>query len=348
MELNEEKIKKFTQVAKHIFSGATPYIIVSQVDPDALGGAMGLSAILRKMKPNKKDDVRILYCGEVGRAQNRAIINKFDLSKFMLPIAGFSEKEIKNAILVDSSSLADGRVPEFLHSIAPSIIIDHHRSDIIEEADNQFVWLEDLGSSSTMIVELAEATQTEIGESLALLLAIGIYTDTKALVAASARDRNAYGKVTQNISPFELSRLIYHPLPESHFKNFAYALNHMEQKSGRLVVNAGEIRPEDGDDLASIADELLRKETVLLVVVWGIIGNTVRISARTTDLSLPLDKFLKDRFGAESGGAKFTPDYRGEGGARINLGLGIWMSEKVRKEAEALVNARMKELIFNE
>lgn len=44
----------------------------------------------------------------------------------------------------------------------------------------------------------------------------------------------------------------------------------------------------------------------------------MRISARSTDLSTPLDEFLGERFGSDSG-AKVAPDGRDEGGALLNF-----------------------------
>jgi len=82
-----------------------------------------------------------------------------------------------------------------------------------------------------------------------------------------------------------------------------------------------------------------------MVVVWGIIGNAVRISARNIDLTTPLDRFLKECFGERSG-AKLTPEGRGEGGALIELDLGFWLSESTKEEVRALVAKQISSLIF--
>ena len=120
-----------------------------------------------------------------------------------------------------------------------------------------------------------------------------------------------------------------------------------ELRGGRLLASVGHIRPEEGDDLSTFANHFLRRDGVTLAVVWGIIDNTVRISARNANLSSPLDAFLHDRFG-ESSGAKLAPDGRGEGGARLRLDLGLWLSDATRSQVEEMVSARLKELIFDE
>ena len=56
------------------------------------------------------------------------------------------------------------------------------------------MWMDDVGSCSTLIAELC--TRYSMGhcssDNLRVLLSLGIYTDTKALVSGSYRDREAY------------------------------------------------------------------------------------------------------------------------------------------------------------
>lgn len=326
------------------------YILITQLDPDAMGAAVAFATALRYLKKTAGfvGDVRIAYCGRLGHAQNRAIFNSCNLGSQMFPIEQMVLEPDDRLALVDSSDVQDSRLPKGMLPISPVLVIDHHRSEgLPPEDETHFYWIEDgMGAASTLVVELLLAINAPISENLALLLTLGIYSDTKALASAHRRDRDAYGAMTKFVKPADLNRLLHYTLPKSHFKNLLYALSHQEQRGGRLVVGAGELAEEDGDDLSTIADYLLRCEGVSLVIVWGIIGKVVRISARTSDITIPLDKFLKDRFGPHCSGAKFTPDGRGEGGARLSLDLGIWMSPNVRAQAEALVSVRIQDLIF--
>jgi nanoRNase/pAp phosphatase (c-di-AMP/oligoRNAs hydrolase) len=323
-------------------------IIVAQVDPDAIASAMGLAAIIRHLKEGSCH-IRIAYAGKVGHPQNRALINKYNLSREMTPVSEIKMDEKTVIALVDSSSLDDARLPEDIRRREPDIVIDHHRDDARESTEH-FRWVEEVGAASTLIVQLAQHLGVEMIGHLSMLLALGIYIDTKKLIAASPADRAAYGAMADLVSPHELMQLVNYSLSESYFENLEYALSHRTRSGGRVVVNAGAVKSEDGDDLSIIADEVLRCEGTVLVVVWGMFvrERRVRISARSSDPGIDLKQFLQERFGAASAGAKFTPDGRGEGGALVSFDLGVWMSEGVIAQAEALVDARIKELALGD
>lgn len=323
-------------------------ILIGQVDPDALGAAFGLQEILDQLRGAETGEIKIAYCGRVGHPQNRAIINRCNLRNKMIRIGELELAGADRTALVDSCSLNDTRFPESMLPLSPFLIVDHHRSELEAEEEENLYWVEEVGAASTLIIELADRLEVDLGHDLSLLLAMGIYTDTKALVGAGERDRRAYAQVTRELRPEEMNRLINYTLPGSYFSNFYRALSNMDEADGRLVAGVGQLKPEEGDDLSAIADALLRKSGVNLVVVWGIVGKKVRVSARSSDLSIPLDEFLQSRFGKDSAGAKMTPDGRGEGGALVELDLGIWMSESVQEQTETLVGTRMREMVLPE
>lgn len=341
------KSDKFRELVQKIPPKTELAIFITQIDPDAVGASVTLSYILNALNPEL--EIQIYYCGEVGHPQNRGIINRYNLKTQLAPVSTFLSVPNLVTALVDSSLAKDSRLPVGV-MLSPTIVIDHHRDSDIDVTDNNFVWVEDIGSSCTLLTELFRSLGMEFTQEnhhLASLLAMGIYTDTKALVGSSARDREAYGHVTQFVDSHELQSLIDYPLPDSHYKNLASALTNFRQTGSKVIVSLGTIEPEDGDDLSTIADYFLRKDGVTLVVVWGIIKDTVRISARNSNISRPLDEFLKVRFGSGSG-AKLTPDGKGEGGARLKLDLGLWMSTATKDLVEQVVSARIEELILKD
>lgn len=339
--MDPKRLEKFIRIAN---SAGGLVILITQPDPDSLGGAMGLAAILENITGRP---VRMCYSGVFGHPQNRSIANMFDLYHRMIPIQDFKIGQAERFVLVDSSDLHDVRAPKEMLPLDPCIVVDHHRGELAPEGDDHFFWVEDMGSASTLVVELAVATKTPIDNKLALLLALGIYTDSQALVSANPRDRDAYGIVTQQVEPHSMAKLIKFALPNSYFETLNYALNNLDQRGGKLLVSAGFLKPENGDDLSTIADYLFRKEGVSLVIVWGLIGNTLRVSARSTDITIPLAHFLQERFGRHAAGAKLTPDGHSEGGGSIILELGLLAEVAgAKKELEAWVNACMKELVF--
>ena len=366
-----KKLEKLSEVvAKH--SGEVFNILIAQIDPDALGSAFAMRFLLEKRFGEK---TAIFYAGGWGHPQNRAIANKFDLKNQMKLVSGLEADQ--NIILVDSSLGKDGR---FLgREFSPIIVVDHHRSSDLEETEDSFIWIENVGSASTLMTELlreafpdieddAESSEEE-GEpeektpslhaifkgdaTLPILLALGIYTDCDNLLDTCSRDRAAHNYLSDYFTAGDIRPLANYPLPESFFNNLGSALR-WDEKGGRLVASVGNLSEESGDDLSTIADLFLRKPGVDLAVVCGIVesyddeGNTntsVRISARNRDLSVPLDEFLRARFGNRSG-AKLTPDGKGEGGALISLDLGDWMDDTNVEEVSAMVGKRIASKIF--
>ena len=102
VQLND-KLEEFTRVVNSHEGDFN--IIVTQVDPDAVGSAIGTAALLETL--GRKS--RIHYCGTFGHPQNRAIANKYNLKSEMnaIPFDKSTHKEYfanaKNFILVDSS-----------------------------------------------------------------------------------------------------------------------------------------------------------------------------------------------------------------------------------------------------
>ncbi len=333
--LTSERLEKFKSVVQQ---GTGEFvIIVAAVDPDAIGAAMALAVILNHVRTGPST-VRIVYAGHVAHPQNQAIFNHCNLHRDMMFIGEYTLTNDATLVLVDSHSLLESRLGEKFTGREPAIVIDHHRGENGRAKDNQFYWIEEVGAASTLVAELAKATETVLDGHIPLLLTLGIYTDTKAQVAAGPRDRAAYGFVRELVkSNDELMQLINYTLPESFYENMAYALSHRTRNGGKLVANMGYIKSEDSDQLAMIADELLREDGVTAVLVWGIVSGpenqTIRISARSTNRSLALDPFLKKNFGQGNAGAKQTPDGRGEGGALLRLDFPNWMNAAAKTEA---------------
>ncbi|KKT74535.1 MAG: hypothetical protein UW71_C0020G0011 [Parcubacteria group bacterium GW2011_GWB1_44_7] len=352
---HKQRLEKFESVVSGISGGAT--MIIAQLDPDALAATITLREIIRSRKSGNGFRTRIFFGGAIGHPQNKAIVNKFDLAAQLRPIKEFSAEHNQNVVLVDSSVANDGRLalPAGL-SIDPVIVIDHHRGGNIQESEKKFVWIEDIGAVSTMAVELAKMAGFEFSPDqpmLPLLLATGIYTDTGGLIDCSSRDREAFNYVTSIVGGADLVGLFRYPLPASHFENVKRALSQMEIQGGKLVTNLGVVRPDEGDDLATISDYLIRMQGITLVVVWAIIDTPekdkrmVRISARNADITSDLGAFLRETFPEGSSGAKVSAYGQGIGGGTVNLGLGFWLTRDTAEQAVALVGKLIHTRIFS-
>lgn len=332
-----EAIRSIVQQSTHDW-----LILITQMDPDALGSAFALKAIIEHFGAT----AAIRYCGSIGHPQNRAIINGLGLADQLKLLDPSDIKTGASIALVDSSSIRDSRLGGT--EINPLIVIDHHRdSDLPDVQSNVMFWIDTVGAASTMLFELLEASAIKIDTMMATLLTLGIYTDTGSLVDACHRDREAYGRLTHDLRPEEVMRFIRYELSDSHFTNLQHALNHLDRDGARLIASLGQINPQDGDDVSTVADSLIRMEGVVLAITWAVIGTAVRVSARSKGLTLDLNEFLKLRFGPNSG-AKMMPSGVGAGGAHLKLELGIWVSDGTTDDILRVVATRMKELVFSD
>ena len=305
------------------------------------------------MLRSDKNNIRIAYAGAISHPQNRAICNRLGLYDRMISMSKLREGDLKNSsiILVDSSVTNDGRCPQGF-CVDPLIVVDHHRGGNVTDGDNKFVLIQDVGAASTLVYELFKGCGIkfeEVDESIPLLLAVGIHTDTNNLVSCSMRDVCAYGELLSVIKNHqELVSIFNYPLQASNYENMDRALKNMSQQGAHLVTNIGAIQAKDGDDLSTIADYLIRRDGVSLVIVWAMIldEKRVRISARSTDTSLELGSFLRERFGASCGG-KFTPDGKSVGGGTMDLDFGFWLKPGTTQKAVEFVDAFMKDTIFS-
>ncbi|MEK7583891.1 MAG: hypothetical protein AAB490_01490 [Patescibacteria group bacterium] len=346
----KERLARLTKVLEAA-KGRDILIVLTQLDPDAIGGGLAFKFLLKK---GFGIDAAIGYFGAVGNQQNKSIFNLFDLGRTLKPLTPEDLSGDALVVLIDSSAVDDSRVGVTLN---PRIVVDHHSGTTLVEGDKTFIWVEDTGSATTLVTELIRAKglacEDDEDRTVFILASLGVYTDTDSLVDAGKRDLEAYAWLGKFYEQTELITLLRYRLSRYYFENLTHALTHRTIEGPRLVANAGIIRPDEGDDLAIIADLFIRMEGISLVVVWGLIhdpdrpgSDCVRLSARSTDISMSLGSFLQDRFGA--GGAKLSQGGKGIGGAQFKPRL-TWDGTQVRgQELLGLMGTRMEQIVFAE
>ena len=363
--IEETRVEKLRRVVEEA-SDAGPFsILVAQIDPDAIGSAFGMQEVLSLLGRTST----IYYQGKVGHPQNEALCNKFGLMGRMKAMPSRYDAEagesgriniaLSNPILVDSSRVNDSRLP---FSFSPMIVVDHHgQSDIGEESVNTFFWVDETaGSACTMVSEILSEISPEnweIKPDLAVLLALGIYTDCKDGLRTGDRDDNAYSWVKRYANSTDLINLIRYKRPFSFLRNLAHAVTYVEKydtyRKGRIMGGLGRIPDKQGDDLAMVADELLRTVGAPLALTWamvevkdpttGLTTTKIRVCARSEDYTTNLAEALGTPFGNKSG-AKTLPDGTAEGGALMEFpGLDPWLKDG---EMEEFVNKRFIEWFF--
>lgn len=366
MSNKEDVMLRYQKMVEVLRKNPGKYVfLIAQVDPDALGSTVALKELLEYVTSEFEDvgdakwSFSCCYAGGIGHPQNRCIFTKYNLGTSIrlleesLPLIISSHANEVKYILVDSSDMLDQRLPEFLREERPLIIVDHHRGSTLEDGEDVMYWIEDLGSASTMVFELMHEganffddilrNRPERREQLADLLALGIYIDTHDMRTGSRRDLAAFNLLGEWRSNIHVAT--DYPLPPSYFANLRTALETMRREDHILVANLGVIESRCADDIAVISDELIRMEGVSLVLTWAVVDGKVRISARGTNLSNPLDEWLASRFGERSG-AKITPTGKGEGGALLDVGMDFWVTADTTNELVSLVGKRICSLAF--
>ncbi|MBF0344731.1 MAG: DHH family phosphoesterase [Nitrospirae bacterium] len=336
-----ERVEKFKKVLTGLHS--LP-IVITQVDPDAIGSAV----LLRYIAMTFDIHADIYYCGHFGHPQNRVIYTLYDLGSILIPISEMP-KEIQICALVDSSQVNDSRLEGRI--INPIIIIDHHEIDAKikeDENDNNFMWIDRVGASATLLVELAFLLNISFTKNSqeATLGVLAIFNDTKMLLNATERDVTEYSRLLEYADKDIFRHIYNYPLPQRYFEYFKDAVEGWRIKEAILVTSIGFISSKDADQLSIIADNLIRMTEIQLAVTWAIVDNTnVRISARCTDPSISLYDFLRERFG-QNCGAKTSMLGIAEGGAVIKLPTGFWSGDEVSGELFALVKRKMEFLML--
>ena len=283
-------------------------------DPDCLASALALKRVAEYAGVF---DVEFFYGGEVSHPQNRVFVNLLDIDLHECSpgaVDGF-----------DRVALVDCSIPGRNNGLEPDtevdIVIDHHAGD---EPPATFVDVrEAYSSTTTIIVEYHRALDLPLDAELATALLFAIRRETLDFL------RNVTEKeyeAAQYLHPYVdlalLKKMNDPPLSEITVDAIANAIQTRTVQSAYLVATVG--RSTERDVLPQAADYLLNLEGVQTVLVFGISGNEIHVSARSTDSRVDLADLLEDVFG-DVGSAGGHGDMAA---AQIPLGLFADVSEE--------------------
>jgi len=261
-------------------------------DPDALGSAVVLQAILTELGAT---EVRILT-GTLGHPQNRNLVERTGI------------------VLHDPNS---GRLPRGLHCMVDTspplgmantggvepvrdffFVADHHADPAEVEENCQargvrrvklaFVGIP-VGSTSAFVSAIAAAfgILDKLGPQGRAAAALGIYTDTSALLhGATPLDFKMFELLTRDEATQDLlDDLRDYRVPPEWYAYRAAAFRNQEVTGAVRVAPIGYVREEHRDVIAEIANELLRVEGTS-------IGISVAVTERGTEVSVRADSRL--------------------------------------------------------
>ena len=303
-------------------------------DPDALGSAVMLQAVLNQLGAK---EVRILT-GTLGHPQNRNLVQKcgialHDPNQGRLP-RGLNCMVDTSPPLGMSNTGPVEPVDEYFfvadHHADPEEVEANCRAHGVKRVKLAFVGLP-VGSTSSFMTALAMAfgVVDDLGPAGRAAAALGIYTDTSALLhGANPMDFRMFEKLTRDPATQDmLDELRDYRVPPEWFIYRSAATQNMETTGAVRVAAAGYVREELRDVIAEMANDMLRIEGTSIAIVVAVTDIGTEVSVRADSRLIGgdrqrivrvIDDLLGYAFPGVSG-FKYEriPPHRVEGGACV-------------------------------
>lgn len=305
-------------------------------DPDALGSAVLLEAILRELGAK---EVRILT-GTLGHPQNRVLVQKCAIelghpNQDRLPRGLNCTVDTSPPLGKSNTARVDPARDYFFvadHHADPEDVEEHCRSGGVRGVRLGFVGLP-VGSTSAFLATLAGAfgILDKVGPTKRAAAALGIYTDTSALLhGATPLDFQMFEVLTRDGATEDLlDDLRDYRVPLDWYKYKSTAFRNVESVGAVRIAAVGYVREDHRDVVAEIANELLRIEGTSIAIAVAVTQRGTEVSVRADSRLLGgdrprivdvIDHLLSYTFPGVSG-FKYErrPPHRVEGGACVPL-----------------------------
>jgi nanoRNase/pAp phosphatase (c-di-AMP/oligoRNAs hydrolase) len=292
-----EKYEKKEALESVLKSGKTMAIIMhDNPDPDCISSALSLQLIAQKTGVHSD----LYHGGQIGYSENRILVEILDLT-LINPRSGkksdFTSYDI--TAFVDHSPWD---YTSIARDVTPDIVIDHH---IPAPFHARFTDVrEDAGSTSTILLEYLQLFDIDISSKLATALFYGLLVDTNNLRRGiSEADIEALRILRNKIDPELLSRIervgFMKGMRKSHedtdfLEVLAEAVKNMEVVETVAFSYVGTVKYRDA--VSRAADFLLKMEHIDVVLVYGIVGEVLYVSARSWDGQLHIGQLMKSAF----------------------------------------------------
>ena len=266
-------------------------------DPDALGSAVLLTAVLKKLGA---EEVRILT-GSLGHPQNRNLVERCGIE-----LLDPNKDRLRKGLhcMVDTSPPLGMLATTGVQSVKDYFFVADHHADPAEVEENcrakgvkrvrlPFVGLA-VGSTSAFMAVLA--AMFDVLDSLTpaekAAAALGIYTDTSALLhGATPLDFKMFEVLTRSEETQDiLDELRDYRVPPEWNAYRAAAFRNQEVTGAVRVAPVGFVRDAHRDVIAEIATELLRVEQTSIAIAIGVTTRGVEVSVRADSRLLGTDQ----------------------------------------------------------
>lgn len=290
-------------------------------DPDAIASAWGM---LRVVNFLGAENAHIVYCGEISHPQNRAMTNVLTI-----PLKKWKQLTPDDDAIYIFVDCMNQQQKNMSISHDPHIVIDHHKGNI---SKSTIAVHDEVGSCSTLVTDLMLSLPPIDAEGgfqfqcfdvsldgmkeIATALAVGIKTDTLDFRSETTTDDDwrAYKALTRFMSDDKFTRIVNYELPPYMFDYEEIAWRNRQLDPPNFITGIEYVDPTKGDCIPYLADKFMRLTGIQTVVVYGIVGNSIRASVRTVSAALDCGDLCSEIFGEGNGGAK-----HGIGGAVVTF-----------------------------
>jgi nanoRNase/pAp phosphatase (c-di-AMP/oligoRNAs hydrolase) len=270
--------------------GRLAILIHDNPDPDAVSSAAALAELAKQ----EGVETEIMYAGEIGRDENRALVNLLGAKLTRVDvITKHILRTFKIIALVDVSNLS--YVSALTADRTPQIIIDHHLHDRTLNAD--FLDLRtSAGSTAAIMTQYLQLAGIAPGKELASALLYGVMTDTADFTRGMSPDDIMAVNHLVPLSDQELLEKVKSPSVSLDTADaLSIAIQNRDFVRDVLISTAGVINNRDA--IPQACEYLLKLEGVSTTFVFAIVSDNIIINARTKDVRMNVADVMKRAFG---------------------------------------------------
>ena len=287
-----ERLKKFYSQ----FTNDDRVLIPINADPDAMACASAVKRLLWR----KTASVTVSNVNEIKRPDNLTMIRLIGLP--LVPFKTIRMDAFNRLVMVDSQP--DHH--EYLASLQPDVIIDHH--PISPKSRAPFMDIRpNYGATASILVEYLRAAKIKPSTKLATGLYYAIKSDTSNFERQTlTEDLNAFHYIFKYTNIHLARRIEQAEMRMDYLKYFKQAIEERRIRKGHLFVHLG--RVPHPDICVQIADFFMRVDTVNWSVVSGIHQNKLVVIFRNDGVRKNAGLMAKKSFSkiGSAGGHKGT------------------------------------------
>ncbi|MFW5945649.1 MAG: DHH family phosphoesterase [Candidatus Natronoplasma sp.] len=293
--------RRKSQELKKAISSARGNISIfmhDEPDLDSIASAIALEQICE----DAEIEAKTYFSGDFGHPETEIFMQNTDFI-----IEKINKDSIEDVLestnkiaFVDFAETSMSSVP---NEVEPDLIIDHHLTNRDVRAKEYTEIRGDIGATSTLMTKHLLNLDIGISSILASALLIGIKVDTNDYTKnISSSDYKVISYLSAIADKDILDVLENTPIYSDTVSAMGRAISDREFKDSVMTAFSGNISHKD--DIAQIANFLLRERDILTVLVYGIKDDKIHMSARSKDLQLNVGKIMDDAYSdiGEAGG----------------------------------------------